>query len=108
MPETEIALPLWPFPAAQEITEVLGEVADIAMAAGVDVKGATIAKAVQLMLVRYVTDQGLDATQLQQAMAQVNHEQLGAAMDQISSRISRGGTMAANRNTRPFSRMKRR
>jgi hypothetical protein len=63
-------------------TEVLGEVADIATAAGIEVKGATIAKAMQMMLVRYVTEQGLDPTQLQQAMAQVNPDELGAKLDQ--------------------------
>lgn len=62
-------------------TEVLGEVADIATAAGVKVGGAQIARAVQLMLVRFVTEQGLDPTQLQQAMAQVPPEQVGAMLD---------------------------
>lgn len=62
-------------------SEVLGEVADIANAAGIEVKGVTIAKAMQMMLVRYVTEQGMDPTQLQQAMAQVNTEELGAELD---------------------------
>lgn len=62
-------------------SEILGEVADIAEAAGVEVKGATIAKAMQMMLVRYVTEQGMDATQLQQAMAAVNTDELGAELD---------------------------
>ena len=61
--------------------EILGEVADIAQAAGVEVKGAVVAKAMQMMLVRYVTEQGLDPSQLQQAMAQVDPEQVGAALD---------------------------
>lgn len=62
-------------------TEVLGEVADIADAAGVTIKGVTIAKAMQMMLVRYVTEQGLDPSQLQAAMAQVDPEKLGAQLD---------------------------
>jgi hypothetical protein len=62
-------------------TEVLGEVADIADAAGIKVKGVTIAKAMQMMLVRYVTEQGLDPSQLQAAMAQVDPEKLGAQLD---------------------------
>lgn len=62
-------------------SEVLGEVVDIAQAAGVEVKGAVIAKAVQLMLVRYVTEQGMDPSQLQQAMAQVPVDQVGAQLD---------------------------
>lgn len=62
--------------------EILGEVADIAQAAGVQVKGSVIAKAMQLMLVRYVTEQGMDPSQLQAAMAQVDTEQLGAKLEQ--------------------------
>ena len=61
--------------------EVLGEVADIAEAAGIKVKGAHVAKAVQMMLIRFVTEQGMDPTQLQQAMAQVNPEEVGAQLD---------------------------
>ena len=61
--------------------EVLGEVADIAQATGIEVKGATIAKAMQMMLVRYVTEQGMDPTQLQAAMAKVDPEALGAKLD---------------------------
>lgn len=62
-------------------SEVLGEVADIASAAGIEVKGAVIASAVQMMLVRYVTEQGLDPTQLQQAMAQIPPDEVGAYLD---------------------------
>lgn len=62
-------------------SEVLGEVADIATAAGLEIKGAQIAKAVQIMLLRYVAEQGLDITQLQAAMAKVDPEQVGAALD---------------------------
>ena len=61
--------------------EVLGEVADIAEAAGIKVKGAHVAKAVQMMLIRFVTEQGMDPTQLQQAMAQVNPDEVGAQLD---------------------------
>ena len=63
-------------------SEVLGEVADIANAAGVPVGGAQIAKAVQLMLLRFVTEQGIDTTQLQQAMAAVPPEQVGSMLEQ--------------------------
>ena len=62
-------------------SEVLGEVADIAKAAGVEVKGAVIAKAVRIMLLRYVSEQGLDITQLQQAMDGVDPEAVGAELD---------------------------
>ena len=34
-----------------------------------------------MMLVRYVTEQGLDPSQLQAAMAQVDPEKLGAQLD---------------------------
>lgn len=61
--------------------EILGEVADIAQAAGIQVKGSVIAKAMQLMLVRYVTEQGMDPSQLQAAMAQIDPEQVGAQLD---------------------------
>ena len=65
----------------QFASEVLGEVVDIATAAGVEVKGAQITKAVQIMLLRYVSEQGLDTTQLQAAMSQVDPEKVGAALD---------------------------
>jgi hypothetical protein len=65
-------------------TEVLGEVADIAEAAGLRIRGATIAKAVQMMLVRYVTEQGMDPTQLQQAMAQVDTEAVGRELERMA------------------------
>jgi hypothetical protein len=61
---------------------VLGEVGDIAEAAGIKVGGPEIAAAMQQMLLRYVTEQGLDPKHLQQAMAQVNPAQLGAAIEQ--------------------------
>ena len=62
-------------------TEILGEVADIAEAAGIEVKGAQIARAVQMMLLRWVTEQGLDPTQLRAAMEQVNPDEIGAQLD---------------------------
>lgn len=62
---------------------ILGEVAEIAKAAGIQVNGKTIADATRNMLVRYVTEQGMDASQLQQAMGQVDTGQLGAALDKM-------------------------
>jgi len=61
--------------------EVLGEVADIAQASGVKIHSAIIARAMQNMLIRYVTEQGMDPTQLQQAMSEVNVDELAAALD---------------------------
>lgn len=68
----------------QFASDVLGEVADIAIAAGIEVKGAQIAKAVQTMLLRYVSEQGLDVTQLKQAMSQVDPEEVGATLDKVA------------------------
>jgi len=62
-------------------TDILGEVADIAEAAGVKVKGEQIAGAMQKMLVRYVTENGGDASQLQAAMSQADPAKVGAALD---------------------------
>ena len=64
-------------------TEILGEVADIAQAAGIEVKGAMIATAMRTMLLRYVTEQGLDASQLQQAMAALDPAAVGAQLDKM-------------------------
>lgn len=61
--------------------EILGEVADIASAAGVKIGGAEIAGAMQQMLLRYVTEQGMDPSQLQAAMQQVNPAEIGAMLD---------------------------
>jgi len=68
----------------QFASEVLGEVADIAVAAGLEIKGAQIAKAVQSMLLRYVSEQGLDVAQLKQAMSQVDPEAVGATLDTVA------------------------
>jgi hypothetical protein len=62
---------------------LLGEVVDIATAAGVTVSSAQIAQAMQQMLLRFVADQGLDPGQLQQAMGQLDPARLGAALDKV-------------------------
>ena len=54
-------------------------------AAGIEVKGAMIATAMRTMLLRYVTEQGMDASQLQQAMADMDPQALGAALDQMEA-----------------------
>lgn len=51
---------------------ILQEVADIGEAAGVDVSPANLAEAFKQMLLRFLGEQGLDTTQLQQAMDQVD------------------------------------
>lgn len=55
-------------------TRVLEEVAEIADAAGLDPKPADVAEALKQMILRFLGEQGVDTTQLQQAMDQVNPE----------------------------------
>ena len=56
-------------------TKILGEVADIGEAAGVKYKPSDIALALKTMILRYLGEQGMDTTQLQQAMDQVDPEE---------------------------------
>jgi hypothetical protein len=51
---------------------VLNEVADIADAAGLQIRPADVAEAFKQMLLRFLGEQGLDTTQLQQALDQVD------------------------------------
>jgi hypothetical protein len=62
----------------------LGEVADIAEAAGIKVGGREIAAAMQQMIIRYLSENGIDPSQMQQAMSQVNIDELGAQMDTMA------------------------
>lgn len=56
-------------------TKILEEVADIGEAAGISYKPADIAMALKQMILRYLGEQGMDTTQLQQAMDQVDPEE---------------------------------
>lgn len=56
-------------------TKILGEVADIGEAAGVQYKPSDIALSLKTMILRYLGEQGMDTTQLQQAMDQVDPEE---------------------------------
>lgn len=56
-------------------TKILEEVADIGEAAGVKYKPSDIALALKTMILRYLGEQGMDTTQLQQAMDQVDPEE---------------------------------
>jgi hypothetical protein len=56
-------------------TKILQEVADIGGAAGMDYKPADVATALKQMILRYLGEQGMDTTQLQQAMDQVDPEE---------------------------------
>jgi hypothetical protein len=51
---------------------ILQEVAEIGEAAGVDTSPTTLAEAFKQMLLRFLGEQGMDTTQLQQAMDQVD------------------------------------
>jgi len=56
-------------------TFVLEEVAEIAEAAGVPLKPSDVAMALKQMILRFLGEQGVDTTQLQQAMDQVDPEE---------------------------------
>ena len=51
---------------------ILQEVADIGEAAGVDVSPSNLAEAFKRMLLHFLGEQGLDTTELEQAMAEVD------------------------------------
>lgn len=55
--------------------KILEEVADIGMAAGVDYKPSDVALALKQMILRYLGEQGMDTSELQQAMDQVDPEE---------------------------------
>lgn len=54
---------------------ILGEVVEIGTAAGVQYQPADIAQAFKTMLLRFLGEQGMDTTQLQQAMDQVDPQE---------------------------------
>lgn len=56
-------------------TRILEEVAEIGEAAGMDIKPSEIALALKQMILRFLGEQGMDTTQLQQAMDQVDPEE---------------------------------
>lgn len=53
-------------------SNVLGEVAEIGDAAGIDYTPAMVADALKQMILRYLGEQGVDTTQLEQAMGQID------------------------------------
>jgi len=65
-------------------SNILEEVAEIGEAAGMQYQPADVAMALKQMILRFLGEQGLDTTQLQQAMDQVNPEEFNrlAAEDQ--------------------------
>lgn len=60
-------------------SNVLEEVADIAESAGIEVKPADVAIAMKTMILRYLGENGVDTTQLQQAMDQIDPEEFNKA-----------------------------
>jgi len=60
--------------------KILQEVADIAEAAHIDLKPSDIAMALKDMILRYLGEQGVDTSKLQQAMSQVNPEEFNQAV----------------------------
>jgi len=59
--------------------QILEEVVDIAEAAGVEFQPSDVAGAFKQMLLRFLGEQGVDTTQLQQAMDQVDPEAFNQA-----------------------------
>lgn len=56
-------------------SSILEEVAAIAEAAGVEVKGSTVGLAMKQMILRFLGENGVDTSQLQAAMDQVDPEE---------------------------------
>lgn len=67
-------------------TKILEEVADVGIAAGIDYKPSDVAMALKQMILRYLGEQGMDTTQLQQAMDQVDP----AEFDRMAEEESEG------------------
>lgn len=62
--------------------QVLEEVGEIAEAAGLDPQPEDVATAFKSMILRYLGEQGIDTTQLQQAMDQVDPAEFRAMAEQ--------------------------
>jgi hypothetical protein len=61
---------------------ILQEVTDIATAAGVQVQPSDVAEAFKQMILRFLGEQGVDTTQLQQAMDQVDSQEFNRMAQQ--------------------------
>jgi hypothetical protein len=59
--------------------KILEEVAEIGEAAGVPMQPSDVALALKQMILRFLGEQGVDTTQLQQAMDQVDPEEFNQA-----------------------------
>lgn len=67
-------------PLAMNVLEEVGEIAD---AAGMDPQPEDVATAFKTMILRYLGEQGVDTTQLQQAMDQVNPSEFRKAAELV-------------------------
>jgi hypothetical protein len=63
-------------------TRILQEVADIAQAAGIKMRASDVALALKEMILRYMGEQGMDTSQLQQAMDQVDPSEFDRMAEQ--------------------------
>lgn len=65
-------------------SEVLGEVADIAEAAGVKVTGKMIGEAMKMMILRYMKENGVDTTDVEGAMDKnINYDVMNSHLDKM-------------------------
>ena len=67
-------------PLAMNVLEEVGEIAD---AAGLSPQPEDVATAFKTMILRYLGEQGIDTTQLQQAMDQVDPAEFRKATEQV-------------------------
>lgn len=63
--------------------QVMTEVGEIAEAAGADVSGTVMAEAVKQFIVKTVQNLGGDTTEVEQALASLNMEEVGAKLDTL-------------------------
>ena len=71
--------------------EALAEVVEVGRAAGVTIGGTEVAKAMQTMILRYVGENGGDATQLTQSMSAINPGQVGEVLDTAEAEADEQG-----------------
>lgn len=65
--------------------EVLSEIIEIAIASGVDVTPTQMVSALKRMMVKYLTEQGVDASEIQKAMNQVTPDQFNKINEKVQS-----------------------
>ena len=65
--------------------EVLSEIIEIAMASGVDVTPTQMVSALKQMMVKYLTEQGVDATEIHKAMNQISPDQFSKINEKVQS-----------------------